>query len=88
MATINFKQFNVYTDITQENVQAVDVSCVIADQIYKNVTGIAAHDLAFRIYRSENEVTLSEEELELIRKIAQQFFTPIFIDSLENNINK
>lgn len=88
MATINFKQFKVYTDITQENVQAVDVSRVIADQIYKNVTGIAAHDLAFRIYRSENEVTLSEEELELIRKIAQQFFTPIFIDSLENNISK
>lgn len=88
MATINFKQFKVYTDITQENVQAVDVSRVIADQIYKNVTGIAAHDLAFRIYRSENEVTLSEEELELIRKIAQHLFTPIFIDSLENNINK
>ena len=86
MNRINFKEFVAFTDISQENTKVVDVSRIVSDNIYKNVQGIAAHDLAFRIYRSEGEITLSDEELVLLRNAARTLFTPLFIDSLEANL--
>ena len=47
---INFKQFPIYTDITHETREAVDVKNSLANTIYMNVPGIAAHVLAEKIY--------------------------------------
>lgn len=85
MKTINFKQFKMFLDITQEKTQTVDVSRDLADTIYKNANGILAHDLAFRIYRSEGPLELTDEEFSFLSGFLGSS-TPIFQDSFAANI--
>ena len=87
MKKIDFKHFKMFTDISHENLIEQDLHRDFADLLYKNVNGIAAHDLALRIYRSEKPVELSDEEIALLREFIKNG-TPIFIDSFENNIKE
>ena len=86
MAKINFRQFKLFTDITQERTDTVDVSRAFADTLYKRGSGIVMHDLALRIYRSEGEMELTPEEANIIRRSGEQFCTPIFSDSIKANL--
>lgn len=85
MKQIDFKNFKQYTDISHETTTTVDIRRGFADLLYKNVNGVAAHDLAFRIYRSEEPVTLNEEEEKIILQLAENGL-PIFMDSLKDNL--
>ncbi len=85
MKQINFKNFKQYDDISHETTTTVDLRHGFADLLYKNVNGIAAHDLAFRIYRSEGPVTINEEEEKIIIQLAEKGL-PIFMDSLKDNL--
>lgn len=86
MPKINFKQFKMFTDITQTHTNTLDVSRAFADTMYKNGSGIVMHDLALRIYRSEGEMQLSPEDVEVIKGTATNFCTPSFIDSVVANL--
>lgn len=85
MKKINFKQFKTFTDITREKTSLVDVRKPLADALYKNANGIAAHDLALRIYRSDGDIELEESDAQLLRNFAKNL-TPIFMDSFEENL--
>lgn len=87
MKKINFKEFKLFTDISQTNTVSSDVSRELADTIYKNANGIMAHDLAFRIYKSEGEIELSEEEVEFIKSFLSKG-TPLFQDSFSANLKE
>lgn len=80
---INFKQFPVYTDITHETREAADVKNSLANTIYMNVPGIAAHVLAEKIFKSEGEMDLSIEDIELIKSCAP-LFSGVFVDSFND----
>lgn len=80
---INFEQFPLYTDITREFREAVDIKGSLANTIYMNVPGIAAHVLAEKIYKSEGEVELNNEEVELILQCAP-LFSGVFMDSFND----
>ena len=82
---INFKQFPVYTDITHETREAVDVKNSLANTIYMNVPGIAAHVLAEKIFKSEGEMDLSIEDIELIKSCAP-LFSGVFVDSFKDYV--
>lgn len=84
---INFKEFRMFVDITQENTRVVDVRREFADIIYKSVNGVVAHDLALRIYRSEGEIEVNPEEFGIMSQIAESG-TPIFNDSFKANVIK
>ena len=86
MAKVNFKQFKLFTSITRERSITCDVSREVADLLYRQGAGIAMHDLAFRIFRSENEMTLSDEDIRIIQVTAKQMCSPAFIDSFEANL--
>ena len=75
----------MFTDISQSNTVEVDVSRDLADHIYKEANGIVAHDLAFRIYRAEGEVELSEEEQNFLSSFIATT-TPVFQDSFSANL--
>ncbi len=75
----------MFTDISQEHTDIIDVSRVFADTLYKNGSGIVEHDLALRIYRSEGGMTLTAEEASIIRALTKRCCTPLFIDSIEAN---
>ena len=83
--SINFKKFKLFKDISQTDSTIMDVSRDFSDLMYKNMNGIAAHDLALRIYRSSGEIELNREEVDLLLAFATQT-TPIFYDSLQANI--
>lgn len=83
--TIDFKNFQMFTDISQTSSVTVDVRRDFADMIYKNANGIVAHDLALRIYRSEGPIEVNQEEKEFLYAFAQRG-TPMFFDSFNANL--
>lgn len=85
MKKINFKKFRIFTDITQENSVETDVTKDLADVIYKTANGIMAHDVAFRVYRSEGEIELSDDEVAFLTKFLEGG-TPLFRDSFIANL--
>lgn len=85
--TINFQRFKSYEDITQTTTREIDIRKEFADLMYKNMNGIEAHDLALRIYRSEGDMEVSENDVNLIKSLASMA-KPIFYDSILNNFNE
>ncbi|MCM1216505.1 MAG: hypothetical protein NC209_03835 [Alistipes sp.] len=85
MKQIDFKNFRQYDDISHETTTTVDIRRAFADLMYKNMNGVAAHDLAFRIYRAAEPITLNEEEETIIMRLAENGL-PIFMDSLKANL--
>ncbi len=87
MPKINFQQFKMYASITRMNVQTIDAREQFADMIYTHVNGIKAHALALKIYNSKGETEYNEEEVKLIRAVAEQWCVPGFIDGLNEQVN-
>lgn len=83
---INFKSFPIYTDISHETRESVDVKNSLANTLYMNVPGIAAHVLAEKIYKAEGEMDLTLEEVSLI-KSCHQFFSGVFVDSFNDYVS-
>lgn len=88
MKKADFKSFGMFTDITQQTRITGDARREFADLLYLRTSGIAAHDLAFRIYKSEGPVTLSDEEVALVRDTARRYCNGAFIDGLEEQLSK
>lgn len=84
---INFKQFTVPTGISRKNRQTGDARESFANMIYMNVNGIRAHALAMKIYNSEGEEEYSQEEVRLIREVAEKLCAPNFIDGLMEQLD-
>jgi hypothetical protein len=86
MKTINFKQLDIYEDISKRSKKTLDVSEAFANIIYHRTTGIRAHELAMRIYR-EGEIQASDEDEQMIISVAHQFCTPAFIDAISGQLS-
>lgn len=87
MKKINLKEFGYYADITKRQQIRRDARREIADLLYGKVQGIVAHDLAFKIYRSEGEIEVSDEEAQLLVRVFEHFTTGVFIDGLMDQLN-
>ena len=85
MAGINFKKLPVYTSIKKDKTEEFDASFIVANTIYTQVGGLVAHSLAMRIYE-QGEVELNENEVELVRKVADGF-VGILADSIKDKLN-
>lgn len=86
MPKIDFKHFRVFTDISQEKTEVVDLSFQFSDMLYKKSNGIVAHDLALRIYRATGPVEFTQEEIDALKPFIEENFTGLFIDSYNKNI--
>ena len=86
MKKIDFRNFKVFTDISHEKTETLDIALMFSDMLYKRVNGIMAHDLALRIYRSAEPVEFTDEEMALLKPFVEANFTPIFIDSFAANL--
>lgn len=80
---IDFQHFKMPTGISGKQTVTGDARESVADMVYKYLTGVKAHDLAFRIYRSEGDVELTDEELRMVVSVAKTYGTPAFMDALE-----
>ena len=65
----------------------MDVRETFADIIYNNVNGIKAHALALKIYESEGEADYTDDEVKLVRVVAERLCVPGFIDGLNEQLD-
>lgn len=86
MSKLNFQHFVIPKSISGTEKQPFDVRELFADIIYTRVNGIKAHHLAMKIYGSAGETEYSDEELQLIRTVAEHFCLPNFIDGLNTQL--
>ena len=84
---IDFQHFNVYLSVTLKEVRPMDVRETFADMIYNNVNGIKAHALALKIYESEGEADYTDDEMKLVRIVAERLCVPGFIDGLNEQLD-
>ena len=65
----------------------MDVRETFADMIYNNVNGIKAHALALKIYESQGEADYTDDEVKLVRVVAERLCVPGFIDGLNEQLD-
>lgn len=86
MTKIDFQHFSIPTDISRKGRRIGDARESFANMLYLNVNGIRAHALAMKIYGSEGEIEYSDEEVNLIKNVAEQLCAPNFIDGLKEQL--
>lgn len=79
---IDFKHFTVPTGINGLHKRTGDARETFANIIYTMANGIRAHALAMKIYKSEGAEEYTDDEMRLMRGLAERFCTPAFIDGL------
>lgn len=82
MKKINFKEFPIKKNMTGKETIGTDIRESFADLIYSNVNGIKALTLAQKIYNSEGEEKYSDNEIALIKNVAENLCTAKIIDSI------
>lgn len=79
---INFAKLLIYTSIAHKESIEQDVRETFADVIYRTCPGIAALELARKIYHSEGNEVYNEQELSIIHQ-ASRMCTAQFIETIE-----
>lgn len=88
MKRLNLKQLEIFTDIRHTQCVVQDVRETLADAIYSNCPGIKAHDLAFKVYRSDENTEFTDEDCGLLMRYAETLLMPFAIDALRTVMNK
>ena len=84
MKRINFKRFEIFTGIKRTTSLVSDIRKDLANMIYTRFVGLEAHALAYKIYGSEGELELNDEECKLLLAFVEQQASPSLIDSMRN----
>lgn len=79
---INFKELEIKTSFKSNEKVKVDSREVFADILYSKVNGIAALNLAQKIYNSNGEEEFDEREISVIQQCAETFMIPAVIEAL------
>lgn len=81
---INFRQFQVCTNLDKTDSTILNIANELANGIYKTAQGIEGHALALKIYNSVGEEDYNDNELNAIENYANTYGTPFFIDALNS----
>lgn len=81
---INFKEFQVYTNLDKTESTTLNIAKELADGIYKTAQGVAGYSVALKIYNAIGEEEYTDEEFDIIMKYANTYGTPFFVDALNN----
>lgn len=84
---VNFKRFPIFTSLKKDMVAEIDAQELVANTLYMQGQGLGMHALAMKIYNTDGEVELSDKDIETFQS-AVPIFSPVFIDSLNDYINK
>lgn len=88
MKRINFKEIEIFTDISKSKTFTGDGREEFANLLYTGCNGIAAHALALKIYQSEGAVEITVAEETIIMSVAEQRCTPAFIDGIRKQLEE
>ena len=87
MTRVNFKDFFLYTDIAKRQSVRCDLRREISNLLYARMHGIEALNLALAIYRSDGEISVTDDELRLLRTAVERFGTPALIDAFNEQVH-
>lgn len=87
MKKINFKEFPMKKGLSSNDNTIIDIREEFANIIYNNVNGIAALTLAQKIYKSDGELEIDDDEESIIVNVVDQFCIGRLIDSLHSVLN-
>lgn len=85
---VNFKQLEIYTDIAKTHKMVVDARKDLSNILYNGCTGIVAHNVALKVFNSEDAIEINSEEAQLITETAEKYCTPAFIDALKSAMSE
>lgn len=82
MVKVNFKELVVRTSLRGDKTVTIDAAADIADIVYSQGRGIAAHALALKIFNAAGEVELSDDEVRILETIVNSICAPHHIDAI------
>lgn len=88
MKKINFNTLKAHRHLGDNATTTINVRKLLTDVIYSGPFGMAGHALAHKLYETDGDVELSEEECQLVRTAAQSFNEPYAIDAILNAVRK
>ena len=88
MVKLDFQHFKVPSGISGRDSRMGDARESFADILYMGASGIRAHALAMKIYKSQGAEEYDRTEVSLITRIADEYCTPAFIDGLRKQIKE
>ena len=81
MLKINFKEIEVKPTFKSTTKMKLDLRENFADLIYTNTSGMRAFKLSEKIYDSEGEIELDDDEEQILFDLINQICTPQIIDA-------
>lgn len=86
MKKINFEKYTLYKGISHKQKTIQNIKEELSDLIYTKGQGIKYHALALKIYNSQGEILINDEEEILLKNFIDQLCSPIMIDSFKENL--
>lgn len=83
---VNFKRVRFYTGIDRKESIEQDISLEFANMIYRN-SDIRGLRLAEKIYQTEGDIELADDEVALIRSLVNQYGTAMMVDAINHLFN-
>lgn len=84
MKAINFKEINLKMQLNSDETVQLDIRESFANVMYQKMCGIAALNLAQKIFNSDGEVEYNDNEVALILECANSFCIPAVIEALNS----
>ena len=84
MKKINFKELNIKLQLNNDKTVTLDIRESFANIMYQKLCGIAALNLAQKIFNSDGEVEYNDNEVALIYECANNFCIPAVISALNS----
>lgn len=86
MKKINFERFEIYTNVTMQNCITRDIREDFADTIMQNLNRARGYALMMKVFQSNAETEFSDEEIALIKFIADNYGNISLSMSIDKNI--
>lgn len=87
MKKIDFHKLKVRQSLSDSTTREVDISQSLADLVYTKMSGMASHALAHKLFETQGEVELSDEECAIIQHAVETFAVPFVIDAVRQTLN-
>ena len=88
MKTINFERFEIYTNVTMQNCITRDIREDFADTIMQNLNRARGYALMMKVIQSNGETEFSDEEIALIKFVADNYGNISLSMSIDKNIKE
>lgn len=87
MKKINLKRLEVFADMQKKICTVLDVHEQIANLVYANSYGFTGHALAHKVYESEGEIELTDEEARELGRLVATLGSAPLIDAILNKLD-